>query len=183
MPRCCWSPTTVGVPTVQGGALPFSRLLGRPVQDASGFVLGRLADLAVEVRPTQPRVVGVLLDVDRPRVALIPWGAVRQLEPVVVLSTNRAALAPRPLQPDEVLLREALLDKQVVDTQGVRLVKVNDLLLSPANGDLVLSGVDVGAAGLLRRLGVEGAVRWRASAGHCASTRSPGPSSPRSAVR
>ena len=30
-------------------ALPFSRLLGRRVQDASGFVLGRLADLAVEV--------------------------------------------------------------------------------------------------------------------------------------
>jgi len=145
---------------VQVTALPFSRLLGRPVQDASGFVLGRLADLAVEVHPTRPRVVGVLLDVDRPRVALIPWGAVRQLEPVVVLSTNRAALAPRPLQPDEVLLREALLDKQVVDTQGVRLVKVNDLLLSPANGDLVLSGVDVGAAGLLRRLGAEGAVRW-----------------------
>ncbi len=142
------------------GVLPFSRLLGRRVQDAGGFVLGRLADLAVEVHPTWPRVVGILLDVDRPRVALIPWSAVRQVDPVLVLNVPRTALTPRPLQPDEVLLREALLDKQVVDTQGVRLVKVNDLLLSQSNGDLVLSGVDVGAAGLLRRLGVEAAVRW-----------------------
>ncbi|MDQ7849780.1 MAG: CBS domain-containing protein [Armatimonadota bacterium] len=140
--------------------LPFSRLLGRRVQDAGGFVLGRLADLAVEVHPTWPRVVGILLDVDRPRLALIPWSAVRQVDPVVVLNVPRIALTPRPLQPDEVLLREALLDKQVVDTQGVRLVKVNDLLLSRSNGDLVLSGVDVGAAGLLRRLGAEGAARW-----------------------
>lgn len=140
-------------------ALPFSRLLGRRVQDASGFVLGRLADLAVEVHLTHPRVVGLLLDVDRPRVALIPWSAVRHLDPVIALTTNRAGLTPRPLQPDEVLLREALLDKQVVDTQGVRVVKVNDLLLSRADGDLVLAGVDVGVAGLLRRLGAEDAVR------------------------
>ena len=133
---------------MQVTALPFSRLLGRRVQDASGFVLGRLADLAVEVHLT------------RPRVALIPWAAVRQLDPLVVLNANRAALTPRPLQPDEVLLREALLDKQVVDTQGVRLVKVNDLLLSPAAGDLVLSGVDVGVAGLLRRFGAEHPARW-----------------------
>ncbi len=144
---------------MQTTALPFSRLLGRRVLDVSGFLLGRLADLAVEMHPTRPRVVGVLLDVDRPRVALIPWNAVRDLEPVITLAAHRAALTPRPLQPDEVLLREALLDKQVVDTQGVRLVKVNDLLLSRANGDLVLSGVDVGVAGLLRRLGAERPVR------------------------
>lgn len=145
---------------MQGAPLPFSRLLGRRVQDASGFVLGRLADLAAEVHPTRPRVVGVLLDVDRPRVALLPWTAVRQIDPVIVLNVNRAALTPRPLQPDEVLLREALLDKQVVDTKGVRLLKVNDLLLAVANGDLILSGVDVGAAGLLRRFGAEQPVGW-----------------------
>lgn len=140
-------------------SFPFSRLLGRRVQDADGFVLGRLADLAAEVHPTSPRIVGLLLDVDRPRVALIPWSAVRTLEPTITLSTARAALSPRPLQPDEIPLREALLDKQVVDTHGLRIVKVNDLLLSPVEGELHLTGVDVGLSGLLRRLGVEGVVR------------------------
>lgn len=140
-------------------SIPFSRLLGRQVQDADGFVLGRLADLAAEVHPTRPRIVGLLLDADRPRVALIPWSAVRTLEPTITLATARAALSPRPLQPDEIPLREALLDKQVVDTHGLRIVKVNDLFLSPGDGELHLTGVDVGLSGLLRRLGAEGAVR------------------------
>ena len=141
-------------------SLPFSRLLGRRVLDASGFLLGRLADLAAEVHPTRPRIVGLLLDVDRPRVALIPWSAVHAWNPEITLGTNRASLQPRPLQPDEIPLREALLDKQVVDTHGLRIVKVNDLMLSPSNGEMLLTGVDVGLAGLLRRLGVENTVRW-----------------------
>jgi CBS domain-containing protein/sporulation protein YlmC with PRC-barrel domain len=141
-------------------SLPFSRLLGRRVVDASGFPLGRLADLAAEVHLTRPRIVGLLLDADRPRVALIPWNAVRSLDPVVTLDRERAALQPRPLQPNEITLREALLDKQVVDTRGLRVVKVNDLFLSRANGEWLLTGVDVGATGLLRRLGAEQAVRW-----------------------
>jgi magnesium transporter len=141
-------------------SLPFSRLLGRRVRDASGFVLGRLADLAAEVHATRPRIVGFLLDVDRPRVALIPWSAVRAIEPEIRLDVDRAALHPRPLQPDEITLREALLDKQVVDTDGLRLVKVNDLFLSQSNGDMLLTGVDVGVSGLLRRLGAERPVRW-----------------------
>jgi magnesium transporter len=145
---------------VHVASLPFSRLLGRRVLDASGFLLGRLADLAAEVHPTRPRIVGFLLDVDRPRVALIPWTAVRELDPDIRLDVNRAALQPRPLQPDEIALREALLDKQVVDTHGLRVVKVNDLFLSQSNGDLLLTGVDVGASGLLRRLGGENVARW-----------------------
>jgi len=141
-------------------SLPFSRLLGRRVLDASGFPLGRLADLAAEVHPTRPRIIGLLLDVDRARVALIPWSAVRAWNPEIILGTNRASLQPRPLQPDEIPLREALLDKQVVDTHGLRIVKVNDLVLSTSNGELLLTGVDVGLASLLRRLGAEAPVRW-----------------------
>ncbi len=141
-------------------SLPFSRLLGRRVLDASGFPLGRLADLAAEVHPTRPRIIGLLLDVDRPRVALIPWSAVRAWNPEIVLGTDRASLQPRPLQPDEIPLREALLDKQVVDTHGLRIVKVNDLVLSTSNGEMLLTGVEVGVASLLRRLGAEAPVRW-----------------------
>lgn len=140
--------------------MPFSRFLGRRVQDADGFVLGRLADLAAEVHPTRPRIVGLLLDVDRPRVALIPWSAVCEMEPTIKLDAVRAALSPRPLQPDEIPLREALLDKQVVDTHGLRIVKVNDLLLTSGEGELFLTGVDVGLSGLLRRLGIERAVQF-----------------------
>ena len=58
-------------------------------------------------------------------------------------------------RPDEIQLRSDLLDKQIVDIDGRKVVRVNDLSLDEIDGDLRLVAVDVGAAGLLRRLGLE----------------------------
>jgi magnesium transporter len=57
-------------------------------------------------------------------------------------------------QPGEILLGKGLLDKQIVDTGGAKVVRVNDLQLRRRDGVLVLSKVDVGMRGLLRRLGL-----------------------------
>ena len=62
-------------------------------------------------------------------------------------------------RPNEILLRADLLDKQIVDIDGRKVVRVNDLGLDDVDGKLHLVAVDVGAAGLLRRLGIEGAYR------------------------
>src|SRR5262249_13205332 len=59
----------------------------------------------------------------------------------------------------QILLREALLDKQVVDVSGAKLERVNDLsLMVVREGELILAHIDVGLRGLLRRLGWEKAV-------------------------
>src|SRR5205814_3876737 len=62
-------------------------------------------------------------------------------------------------RPDEIGLRADLLDKQIVDIDGRKVVRVNDLGLDDVDGKLHLVAVDVGASGLLRRLGIEGAYR------------------------
>jgi Mg/Co/Ni transporter MgtE len=62
-------------------------------------------------------------------------------------------------RPNEILLRADLLDKQIVDIDGRRVVRVNDLRLDDVEGKLHLVAVDVGTAGLLRRLGIEGTYR------------------------
>ena len=51
------------------------------------------------------------------------------------------------------------MDKQIVDIDGRKVVRVNDLRLDEVEGALRLVAVDVGAAGLLRRLGIEGGFR------------------------
>jgi len=51
------------------------------------------------------------------------------------------------------------MDRQIVDIDGRKVVRVNDLRLDEVEGSLHLVAVDVGASGLLRRLGVEGP--WR----------------------
>jgi Mg2+ transporter MgtE len=54
------------------------------------------------------------------------------------------------LQPDEVLLARDLMSKQIVDTQGMKVVRVNDLKLSESRNQLRLLGAEVGARGILR---------------------------------
>jgi len=62
-------------------------------------------------------------------------------------------------RPNEILLKQDLLDKQIVDIEGRKVIRVNDVSLDDVEGRLRVVAVDVGAAGLLRRLGMEGAFR------------------------
>jgi Mg/Co/Ni transporter MgtE len=55
----------------------------------------------------------------------------------------------------ELLLKDSLLDKQIVDTHGAKILRVNDLHLLKVNSDLRLVHVDVGLRGLMRRIGLE----------------------------
>jgi len=66
------------------------------------------------------------------------------------------------LQPDEVLLARDLMSKQIVDTQGMKVVRVNDLKLSESRNQLRLLGAEVGARGILRGISpaLESATDW-----------------------
>lgn len=55
--------------------------------------------------------------------------------------------------PDDFYLAEDLLDKQVIDITGKRMVRVNDVLLK-VNGELKVNGIDISFSGILRRLGL-----------------------------
>jgi len=59
-------------------------------------------------------------------------------------------------RPNELLLYADLQDKQIIDIDGRKVVRVNDLRLDDIDGRLHLVAVDVGPAGIARRLGVEG---------------------------
>ena len=65
---------------------------------------------------------------------------------------SREDLLHRPASEDEIFLARHLLDKQIVDINGVKVVRVNDLKLDVLSGDLVLTAADVGVRGLVRRV-------------------------------
>jgi magnesium transporter len=136
-----------------------SQLIGAAIVDADGHRLGMLGDVAVDLRETLPRVTGIWMRGDRSRVALIPRDAIAEFHlNAVWLKVARRFLQPRPLQPDEMLLGE-VLDSQVVDTDGLKVVRVNDLQLMRTDGDLRLLAADIGTTGLLRRLSLESPVQ------------------------
>ncbi len=139
--------------------LYLSQAIGRPVLDGQGEPIGKVADLIVAVGGKYPPVTGLVVQTGRRRIFL-PWSSVASLD------TSGARLATRTIdigkfqqRPNEILLRSDVVDKQIVDIDGRKVVRVNDLRLDEINGALHLVAVDVGAAGLLRRLGFEGAYR------------------------
>ena len=136
----------------------FSSLLSKPVCDSQGVPVGRLTDLAVSVAYMFPPVVGFV--VQRGRLEPFPltgrWSDVVDIDgPAIRLGVPIHALKPSKMDaPGEILLREALLDKQIVDMSGAKVVRVNDLhFLKLGRSDLRLVNVDVGTRGLVRRMG------------------------------
>ena len=139
--------------------LYLSQAIGRPVLDANGDPLGKVDDLIVAVGDRYPPVTGLVVATDRRRIFL-PWSHVARFDASGArLSSGTIDITRFAQRPDEILLRADLLDKQIVDIDGRRVVRVNDLRLDDVDARLHLVAVDVGAAGLLRRLGVEGAYR------------------------
>jgi CBS domain-containing protein len=135
--------------------LYLSQAIGRPVLDANGEPIGKVADLIVAVGDRYPPVTGLVVLTDRRRIFL-PWSSVDRLDAAGArLRTQTIDIGKFQQRPNEILLRADLMDKQIVDIDGRKVVRVNDLRLDEIEGKLHLVAVDVGAAGLLRRLGVE----------------------------
>ncbi|MBC7261276.1 MAG: magnesium transporter, partial [Chloroflexi bacterium] len=89
---------------------------------------------------------------------LIPAESIAWLSPSIILNTVDPPTYEQ--RGDELWLARQVLDRQIVDTEGRRLVRVNDLQLERTcpGGPYCLAGVDVGTRGLLRRLGLEAPV-------------------------
>src|SRR5207237_3348985 len=84
----------------------------------------------------------------------VPWSALQIVEDGGLRLSTELLLAPTfEPQAHELSLARQVLDHQIIDVNGVRVVRVNDLQLAPSDGTYRLVGVDISTAGLLRRLG------------------------------
>jgi CBS domain-containing protein len=144
-----------------------SEILGRPVLDDGGATIGKLVDLKVKLGEAFPRVTALAVKRRKKKKPQeIEWSEVRSCNhgPIILQPGAAAKFRPLEVAQDEILLRDELLDKQVVDTSGARIERVNDIHLLIVHRDLRLVHVDFGARGLLRRLGwlrtVDKWTRW-----------------------
>jgi magnesium transporter len=133
-----------------------SELVGREVRDHRGNILGKLTDLLITADGSDyPRVVALALTANgKHEPALIAWTGNEDL------AGNKIVLQQSGVQPyratgNEIYLARDVLDKQVIDTDDHRVVRVNDLELGKIGSDYRLINVDIGGRGLLRRLGLE----------------------------
>jgi magnesium transporter len=131
-----------------------SKLLGQSVRDAQNKSVGSLADFVVECCQTYPRVTAVVIK-RRGRRIVVPWPQVASIEESgCILTVPNQELADVQAEPGERLLAESFLDKQLVDRDGRKLIRVNDIQLARTGDNLYVVGVDISSGALLRRLGL-----------------------------
>ena len=133
-----------------------SELTGKVVADVNGERIGRLDDVIASMRSELPHPQIVALVVKRAGgPLLIPLAdVVVLLAPAIALKRRVEDVTPYlPAEHDLYLVRD-VLDKQIIDTNGMRVVRVNDLELARVNGDFYVANVDIGGLGLMRRLGL-----------------------------
>jgi magnesium transporter len=144
----------------------FNDFLNRRVYNPSGQRVGRIADLVSERAEPYPMIIGLVVrKKGREKRFYLPWEKITQIEPQITFSEEELRVIKTSLsQKDSVLLREEVMDKQIVDTFGAKVVRVNDLHFLRVDSRLRLVHVDVGFRGLMRRVGWEKgmdlALRW-----------------------
>ena len=136
-----------------------SELCGRPVEVAANGErtrIGTVDDIAVDAAESYPPVVGVYVK-SRGKRAYAPVSSIATIDTrATVLSAEPLDPGSAPISPNELLLNRELLDKQIVDVDGRKVVRVNDARLATTGDTLRLIAVDIGVSGLLRRLGLRG---------------------------
>jgi CBS domain-containing protein len=130
-----------------------SLVAGGDVVDPSGGKLGRVDDVIVRLGDdVYPPVTGLLATVAG-RQVFVPADEVAEIEHGrVALRALRLDLQPFERRPQEVLLKRDVLDRQLINVEGARLVRANELELARLDGWYRVVGVDVGFRGLVRRL-------------------------------
>jgi CBS domain-containing protein/sporulation protein YlmC with PRC-barrel domain len=139
-----------------------SELTGRPVTDIDGAQIGVLKDLvARSYKEFAHPVVDAIVVRGAAGERMIPYNDLAALLSAAIPLKRPAAEIPRyETREDDLLLVEDVLDQQILDTDGARVVRVNDIELVRVNGNVVVSNVDIGVLGILRRLGLEKVGRW-----------------------
>ncbi len=131
----------------------FSNIAGKKIIDANGKVIGRLKDLYADFS-LRPKIVAAEIVANGSK-DIVDFSTFSVYKP-----ENRYIIECTELRPFSVeglslfSLKHNVLDRQIVDVNGHKLVRVNDINMAVTQNGISLVAVDVGAEGLLRRLGM-----------------------------
>jgi magnesium transporter len=132
-----------------------SEIIKKPVLDPKGEELGRVRDLVIVKGDPLPLISALVVE-RKKKFFILPWAELNIFNKRIMSSTvYHDNLEPYEMPEDDLLMVRDVLDKQIVDANGAKVVRVNDVKLEGYNGNAVLIAVDVGMRGILRRLGIE----------------------------
>jgi hypothetical protein len=133
--------------------LHLSSVVGSPLRDSDGERLGKVEDVIVRLGGAgYPPITGFLVKVAG-RTSYLGSDRVSEIAPSgVVLRKAKLDLRRFERRAEEVLLKRDLLDRQLINVEGARLVRANEIELALVASSWRVVGVDTGPRGGLRRL-------------------------------
>src|SRR5580700_6281172 len=139
--------------------LPLSELLGATVYDPSGAATGRVREVTLAPQEDRDRIASFIVKTKSGN-RVLPFSAVTTIDANIHTSTNPADWPAANGAEGLFLLERDLLDQQVIDINGRKVVRVNDVELQidaiieagRTHAVLRVQSVDIGARGAIRRL-------------------------------
>ena len=139
--------------TLADRVISLAHILGRPVRNAAGTRIGRVSDIVVrwDAGNEHPPVTGVFVKV-RGGLAIVQQPDVTLSQTEIRLRSD-ARMQWRPVwADDDVALARDVLDRQLVDTSGLQVVRAADAYLLNGPQGWELAGIDVGLVSFGKRL-------------------------------
>jgi len=135
--------------------ISLTALLGTPVTDAQGHLRGRLKDVAVATGPDAGKVAGLVLKT-RTGLCIVPSEDVMETPAGTLELRSSGAMVPLKDDGNYLYLQQDLMDRQIIDIHGRKVVRVNDVDLEwlgqGAAHLLRVAEVEVGLRGAFRRV-------------------------------
>ncbi len=152
--------------SIRDSLVSLAGLLGCSVRNEDGREIGRLVDVVVKHgHDAYPPVSGLIVKVGL-RKSFIDGARIAKLSRnEIQLSSTTINLTDYKRRSDESLLDADVLDHQIVDVNGLRVVRSSDLYLAPLDKEIRVVGVDISFVTFLRRI-FPGALGRRATPQH-----------------
>jgi len=133
-----------------------TELLTKIVYDSNKEKLGKIKDVVISPDKAYPKIEAIKIKANG-EFYFIPSSYIKEITGnKVLLTTPLEDIKQYPKQDSQIKLSRDILDRQVVDMEGSKIRRVNDVEISYKMGDYYIIGVDIGVNGLFRRLGMGG---------------------------
>ena len=145
----------------QNYSTPFflSQIIGSQVFDNKDISVGKLTDLIVNLSYTYPKVIAIIVKNEKQDhiipVANIDSATIYQKRILLKIAGADVDKLTKNFPENTLALKKSVLDQQIVDLNGAKVIRVNDLRMLKSGNEISVTDVDVGYRGLMRRLGVE----------------------------
>ena len=131
-----------------------SQIIKKDVLDLNGKKIGISKDFVVSRNETYPTIKAMTIDISKKEEKTVTWDSIENLGNKIKLNSELKSIQNYQIKKDDINLMN-ILDIQIIDSNGKKIGRVNDIELSPIDGNYQVIGLGIGLGGITRRLGIE----------------------------